>query len=746
MGISNVMANAMATVMERALLFTSLITSSKRRRGTLLVLLAAGQLGGWAHAQAPESSAAQSLERLEVSQLWSLADARLTQGQINEAERILRAAALRSDTAQTQAGTAVRLGAALTASGQIAQAKEQLDAAAAQSTALSAEERVRLLEARGNLAVRSGDLLTAERQFEQAVSEARAAKLPVVQVRERINLLRAKLDRKNIARLELQLEQLHAQVLDLPRSDETALLLLAAADLHRTAVRDFRSPTVLRAGAFNELSRAVEYAETETTRAYAYGFLGALYEDEGRWNEALQLTEQAIFWAQSARAEDQLYRWEWQAARLQKQRGQLDRSQQFMDRALTEVTAVRSDVLQSSRRAYATLIEPLFLDYADINLQQAARLPEGSEQQQALLRNVRNQLESLKQAEIQDYFENQCAVNSRDVRRGFDVQRTAVVYPILLKNRLEVLIETGGTLRRFSAPVPGGEATQTTRRLRVALEQASSGDAFLGPAQSLYRWLLRDAESWLAESKVDTLVFIPSGALRTIPLGALHDGQRFLIERYAVATTPAISLVDSLDSAPVTRLMVGGLTQSVQGFSTLPSVAEELRTVSTLFPAQPLQDETFKLSTIESQLASKNYSAAHLATHGEFSSDHRQSFILTYDSRLTMDELRNTLGKRASSLDLLVLSACRTAAGDDRAALGLAGVAVQAGAKSALASLWYINDQATSELMSGFYQGLKAGSMSKAQSLRQAQLQLLQSEQYRHPSYWAPYLLIGNWL
>jgi CHAT domain-containing protein len=250
----------------------------------------------------------------------------------------------------------------------------------------------------------------------------------------------------------------------------------------------------------------------------------------------------------------------------------------------------------------------------------------------------------------------------------------------------------------------------------------------------------------LLDSKVETLVFIPSGALRTIPLGALHDGQRFLIERYAVATTPAISLVDSLDAAQVKRLLVGGLTQSVQGFSKLPSVAQELRTVATLFPAEPLQDESFSLATVESQLANQDFSAAHLATHGEFSSDHRQSFILTYDSRLTMDELRRTLGKRPSSLDLLVLSACRTAAGDDRAALGLAGVAVQAGAKSALASLWYINDQATSELMSSFYQGLKTGAYTKAQALRQAQLALLQSEGYRHPGYWAPYLLIGNWL
>ncbi len=437
---------------------------SQTVRGTWLAALMTCQLAAVAHAQAsesiparsqPQSTEASSLDRLDVKDLWALADARLVQGQSAEAERILRVAAQRSDTPQAQAGTALRLGTALTAGGRLTLAKDQLDAAAVLSSELSREERVRLLEARGNLAVRSGDLLTAERQFEQAVSEARSARLPIVQVRERINLLRARLDRKNIARLELELEQLHGQVLELPKSDETALLLLAAADLHRTAVREFRSPTVLRASAFNELSRAIEYADTESTRAYAYGFMGALYEDESRWNEALQLTEQAIFWAQSARADDQLYRWEWQAARLQKQRGQLDRSQQFMDRALSEVSAVRSDVLQSSRRAYATLIEPLFLDYADINLQQAARLPKGSEEQQALLRSVRNQLESLKQAEIQDYFENQCAVNPRDVRLGFNVARTAVVYPILLKNRMEVLIETGGTLRRFSTPVPG---------------------------------------------------------------------------------------------------------------------------------------------------------------------------------------------------------------------------------------------------------------------------------------------------
>jgi CHAT domain-containing protein len=184
----------------------------------------------------------------------------------------------------------------------------------------------------------------------------------------------------------------------------------------------------------------------------------------------------------------------------------------------------------------------------------------------------------------------------------------------------------------------------------------------------------------------------------------------------------------------------------VQGFPGLPSVDEEMRMVSSMFPTLAMKDEAFQVNTVRSQLSTADFSVAHLATHGEFSSDYRQSFILTYDDRLTMDGLKSALGGRATPLDLLVLSACQTAAGDDRAALGLAGVAIQAGVKSALASLWNISDKATAELMTKFYQNSKTPGATKAQSLRAAQIALLHSPEYGHPSYWAPYLLIGNWL
>jgi CHAT domain-containing protein len=282
--------------------------------------------------------------------------------------------------------------------------------------------------------------------------------------------------------------------------------------------------------------------------------------------------------------------------------------------------------------------------------------------------------------------------------------------------------------------------------LRIALEQPTSGRQYLKPAQQLYGWLLGQADPWLKSQKITTLVFVPGGALRTVPLAALHDGAQFVIERYAVATTPAISLIPTLKISAPQRVLLAGITQSVQGFAALPDVDQELRTVSTTYPSQVLENSTFSLASIRTDLSQPGFSIAHLATHGEFSADHSRSFVLTYDSRLTMDVLQKVLGNRQAPLDLLVLSACSTAAGDDRAALGLAGVAVQSGAKSALASLWSISDQATAQLMTVFYKDLRAGTDSKAESLRDAQLALLHSSGFQHPSYWAPYLMIGDWL
>ena len=155
------------------------------------------------------------------------------------------------------------------------------------------------------------------------------------------------------------------------------------------------------------------------------------------------------------------------------------------------------------------------------------------------------------------------------------------------------------------------------------------------------------------------------------------------------------------------------------------------------------------MDRLEEELKDGRYSILHIATHGQFAKEVNQSFLLTFDDRLTMAQLERLVGLfrfRQNPLELLTLSACQTGIGDDRAALGLAGIAVKAGARSALATLWYINDEASSELVSEFYLQLRNPAISKARALQLAQLKLLSDRLYEHPAYWSPFLLLNNWL
>jgi CHAT domain-containing protein len=254
----------------------------------------------------------------------------------------------------------------------------------------------------------------------------------------------------------------------------------------------------------------------------------------------------------------------------------------------------------------------------------------------------------------------------------------------------------------------------------------------------------------LIQQKIQTLVFVPDGALRTIPFSALHDGKSFLIQKYALAMTPGLYLTDPRPiNLQKIRTLAGGLIRSVQGFPSLPYVAEEVQSVRSLFEADQLINEEFRAGLLEQELRESRYGILHIATHGKFTSDVNNSFLLTFDGKLTMSKLEQLIGLfrfRQDPLELLTLSACQTAVGDDRAALGLAGVAIKAGARSALATLWFINDEASAELIAEFYRQLRDPAVSKAVAIQRAQIKLLGDRIYDHPAYWSPFLLLNNWL
>ena len=305
-------------------------------------------------------------------------------------------------------------------------------------------------------------------------------------------------------------------------------------------------------------------------------------------------------------------------------------------------------------------------------------------------------------------------------------------------------------MRRVTVPVTAERLTTEVRTFRNRVEKRTT-QRYLPHAQQLYDWLIRPIAPLLPPS-IDTLVIVPDGALRTVPFSALHDGNQFLIQRYAIATTPGLTMTDARPfhrpGVKANALSVG-LTEAVQDFPSLPGVTTEIDAIQGLYPGKVLLNREFVLSRLEEELRENSFSIVHVASHGEFNNDVRKSFLLTFDDKLTMDKLSKFIGLlrfRDDPLSLLTLSACETAAGDDRAALGLAGVAIKAGASSALASLWVINDEASSELVSEFYRQLTNPSVSKAVALQRAQVKLLDDSVYQHPAYWSPFLLLSNWL
>jgi CHAT domain-containing protein len=543
-----------------------------------------------------------------------------------------------------------------------------------------------------------------------------------------------------------------------PSHDTAYDLLLIGRTYQRLAQSD--PAMVLRAAeVFTAAADLGQRLEDARALSYAWGYLGRLYEDEGRYQEALQLTRQAALAAQRVYIPESLYLWQWQTGRLLRALGEIQPALAAYERAVATVQSVRPELLRSSGVAstsFRTSWGPLYVELADLYLRQAAVLEaRGQEavppEHQRYLERARGTVEQFKSAELREYFGDECVAAARPGTTALEqvAPDTAIVYPILLPDRTELLISLPTGLKRIGRPVAGSQLEQRVTIFRNALEERDPL-RYLQHAQQLYSWLIQPLEADLAARHIQTLVFVPDGALRLLPWAALHDGQQFLVEKYGLAITPTLTLTEP---RPLLRdkgqVLAAGTAGAVEGFPPLPRVREELRGIQRLYAGVLLLDQEFSPESLDRTLRQGQFEIVHIASHGHFAPDSAQSFLLTAQGRLTMERFSEIVGRlrfRKQPLELLALSACETARGDDRAALGLAGVAIQAGARSALATLWLVADDAAAVLMQAFYVHLKDPQVSKALALQQAQLALLKQPQYADPFFWAPFLLINNWL
>ena len=551
------------------------------------------------------------------------------------------------------------------------------------------------------------------------------------------------------AQASLDLAAAARELAALPDGPDAALALVAVG---RVAIDAGDAKLALDAlGRANDMGARLRGLRVQSL---AEGFLGELYAAGGRTGDALALTDRAIFLAQQAGpANDILYRWQWQRGRLMRGEGRLNEAITAYRAAAAALDAVRQDIpvdYSNGQSSFRETIGPLFFELADLLLRQA-RGTDATEARRALLLDAQYAVETLKTAEVKDYFRDECLGVTRTSAEFITKldPHTAALYPIVLPDRLELLLSLPGDIAAITVPVKGPELTEAVGLLRAYMERGATGN-YLPYARQVYDWIMRPIEDRLRAAQIATIVYVPDGALRTIPLGALNDGAHFVIETYAVATAPGLSLVQPKGNEPLgkERALVAGLTMKVRDFPALPKVAGELQAVSAATHGDIIQDDAFRTGEFERRLEHTPYTIVHIASHGVFRSDGSGSFIVAFDGNLSIDELARDVkvtSLREKPLDLLTLSACETAAGDDRAALGLAGIAVKAGAETAVASLWLINDAAAATLMPAFYGNLGKPGVTKAEAMRQAQLALLKGGRFANPNYWAAFLVIGNW-
>ncbi len=357
--------------------------------------------------------------------------------------------------------------------------------------------------------------------------------------------------------------------------------------------------------------------------------------------------------------------------------------------------------------------------------------------------------------------------------------KPAIVYVWAKANHLElVLLLPDGKNIFKSVPASRETVLQVAKEFTNAVRTPRRLNAadYKEPAEQLYQWLIAPLQPELEANSIDTLVFSMDVGLRTLPLAALYDGKQFLVEKYSLGLIPSLSLTDTrYTDVKGSEVLAMGASNFPAKYdqNPLPAVPLEISTiVGKIWPGLSFLNENFTLENLKDKRKQPQYKIIHLATHGDFQPGGAEnSYIQFWDTKLRLNQL-DELKLSNPQVELLVLSACTTAVGDEQAELGFAGLAVHAGVKSALASLWYVSDAGTLGLMTEFYQQLRTSPI-KAEALRQAQLSMLRGDvrlqdgylvrsgnnqalplpselvargdkNLSHPYYWAAFTMIGS--
>jgi CHAT domain-containing protein len=321
-------------------------------------------------------------------------------------------------------------------------------------------------------------------------------------------------------------------------------------------------------------------------------------------------------------------------------------------------------------------------------------------------------------------------------------------------DKVGMLLTTPGVQLARSTKVSARELNRQIAAFRRLLRNPKSDP--MAASQVLYQLLVAPVAQDLEQAGAKTVMLSLDGALRYLPFSALHDGQRYLMQRWNLPMYTSVTRNLLRDAATPKWQAAGlGVTRALGEFAALPAVKTEIRSIiktsdGGVLPGEIYLDDAFTAQRFK-DVSQRPFQLLHVASHFRFSPGTEvNSFLLLGDGQqLTLGDIR-TQNYRFDNVDLLTLSACDTGLGGGRDARGreiegFGVIAQQQGAKAVLATLWPVADQSTAMLMAEMYRRRQEQSLTKIEALRQAQLSLLAQNNYAHPFYWAPFILMGNW-
>jgi CHAT domain-containing protein len=512
----------------------------------------------------------------------------------------------------------------------------------------------------------------------------------------------------------------------LPDSQAKAYLLI---DLAKTDLTTGESIRLLEDAV--QISR---FLQDNRGLSFALGELGQIYEREEQYDRALDYTQQAQLVAGQILAYDSLYQWFWQMGRIYRTMGNEKYAITSYQAAIASLQKIRGDIAIAAKDFqldFRDRVEPIYRELLALKLESGQ------------IEEANNLFASLQLSELESFFGDICVevTPSIDSQQLLAQTHSAVITTIVLPQKTYLILQLpDGTTRTHLVAISANQLNQEIEQWRNNLEDFFTLK-YLAQSQKLYDWLIRPLEADLEAVKPKILIFVGDGLLRNVPMAALHDGTEYLVEKYPIAVSLGLNLIRKKESERKLSPLIFGLSKARPPFNEdLPYVAVETQEVKDILGGKRFLDRDFTWNNFREQFLTSKSEIVHLATHGRFSGTLERSFLQMSDRSIGLNELESLFNQRQQAIDLLVLSACQTAAGNNRTVLGLAGIALRSGVQSVLASLWFSNDAATTELIVDFYQNWQVG-MTKAEALQKTQLKQIKKP-LSHPNQWSNFVLI----